>query len=838
MTSKKFGIALLSLLVLALFAVAPAMAADAYSKNISAGETVFIGESGLNIETAVNSQPYISYWAPGTAFTDAPTKSINMTAGLMRNFFVDPSDFSGATGSWYQNTGTGPITGTAVLAFVVEQPSLGVTAWSTTGTSLDGKKVISKGNVVLRIDSNFYKMFARDDKYDNSTGLNLYVENPDGATLNKLWNGTVLNSISALQPNVQTWYVNNVSGASSTISTWYLDSTRYSAGEYKIWAESNLNAMKDNLGSVTGKTVSNTATITVDKETVSITADKETVVRGNGFAITVDAAPKTDYALWISGTNGSSNVPPTITVGQDDVTINDASAAAFAYKSGTTVIADTYGADRYAMVKTSASGTITVGFTTDSDTSDSTYTIRAQKHDLSNLQLYDTVKVKVEKGAVTVTASGDGSYYLGEEVVLSGTNTDSDDVYLFITGPNLPTSGGMITEPAHTVNPFGTAGTDYLSESVKTDDTWEYKWDTSAIGVDAGTYTIYAVAENVIKSNLSGRKYDTVSIVVKKPFVTATVSASTVAKGDKFYIRGTAEGNPTKGVAIWILGKNYWNGENTDLTKCAAVTTTVNDDGSFEEEIASGATADMASGQYFVVVQHPMYNGDFDVYVNATSASYTYVEGKAKNSDKINNQFVIWGSGKLQGSDAATALINAINSPDIDDTYTKLTFLIEEPWIRINSIGDHYIGDQFKITGTTNLAIDDDLIVEVTSSSFQPTEKTQSGEFSGVSSTVKVTEGDSYNEWALDVDASTFKADEYIVNVEAIEADVTATTTFNVLKSAPTTAPTDKPTTAPTTGPTTVPTTPTPEPTASPGFGVLVALAGLGAVAALVMRKD
>ncbi|MDD3407734.1 MAG: PGF-CTERM sorting domain-containing protein, partial [Methanomicrobium sp.] len=131
-----------------------------------------------------------------------------------------------------------------------------------------------------------------------------------------------------------------------------------------------------------------------------------------------------------------------------------------------------------------------------------------------------------------------------------------------------------------------------------------------------------------------------------------------------------------------------------------------------------------------------------------------------------------------------------------------------------------------------------DLIVEVTSSSFEPTAKTQSGEFSGVSSTVKVTEGDSYNEWAMDVDASTFKADEYIVNVEAIEASVTATTTFNVLKTKPTVGPTEQPTTGPTSQPTTQPTQATPQATASPGFGAFVALIGLGAVAALVMRKD
>ena len=94
MTSKKFGIALLSLLVLALFAVAPAMAADSFVKNITKGDTVFIGESGLCIGGAIDNAPYISYWAPGTAFTDAPTKSINVTAGLKTSFFIDPSDFS------------------------------------------------------------------------------------------------------------------------------------------------------------------------------------------------------------------------------------------------------------------------------------------------------------------------------------------------------------------------------------------------------------------------------------------------------------------------------------------------------------------------------------------------------------------------------------------------------------------------------------------------------------------------------------------------------------------------------------------------------------------------
>ena len=86
-----------------------------------------------------------------------------------------------------------------------------------------------------------------------------------------------------------------------------------------------------------------------------------------------------------------------------------------------------------------------------------------------------------------------------------------------------------------------------------------------------------------------------------------------MAKGDKLFINGKAEGMPSKGVAIWILGKNYWNGEKEDIGSSAMVTEGVNNEGEFQYEISSAVTSDLASGQYFVVVQHPMYNEEFDV---------------------------------------------------------------------------------------------------------------------------------------------------------------------------------------------------------------------------------
>ena len=107
------------------------------------------------------------------------------------------------------------------------------------------------------------------------------------------------------------------------------------------------------------------------------------------------------------------------------------------------------------------------------------------------------------------------------------------------------------------------------------------------------------------------------------------------------------------------------------------------------------------------------------------------------------------------------------------------------------------------------------------------------------------------NDLLVEVTSSSFKPDEFIVRVSGVTTDAVETALFNIVEagSAPaaaskahTAAPTitnvnATPTETPTVVATTVP--PTPEPTKkSPGFGTLVALAGLGAVAFLVTRRN
>jgi PGF-CTERM protein len=273
------------------------------------------------------------------------------------------------------------------------------------------------------------------------------------------------------------------------------------------------------------------------------------------------------------------------------------------------------------------------------------------------------------------------------------------------------------------------------------------------------------------------------------------------------------------------------------------VSATVNSDASYSYKLDRGVTADLFAGQYFAVVQHPMMNGVADIKGDPTGAD---CKNATPNINPASATYFNAPTVKLvglQASDAATALVDLLNSPNIDDTYTKLSFMVEAPWIRIDTISDHYVGDTFTITGTTNLAEGDSVLMTVVSASFQPTEKTQTGEFSGTSGTVSVQKGDTYNTFSFDVDASTFKPDEYLVTAESIEPSQTTTATFNVLEGQPTTVATTVPatpvvTTAVQTPVTTVATA-VPVTTAKPqpGFGALVALVGLGAVALLVLRR-
>lgn len=817
-------------------------AATGNIKVVPASGSVYIGEAGLNLNTlaGVQNGDTLGWYQSGSNIqTNSPDDTFVISDAM--NVYIAPGT---KTGVWYNLK-------TKTPAFTVKDPSLAMKIFdATTGKDVTNKQAVAGSLLNFRIDSNLDAFTQRGVA---GAPVTIKVKDPSGNIYIALYDDLKhSNGLVSIPVSSSSFFVKGTGASGAMWDTNYKD---YKTGDYKVWVESNANGMKDNYkdpasgADNTGKTISAVYTLTIGQDTLAITSNADAnagVIRNNDFAVSISGRPNQAYNLWVSGTSSmkgiNGDMPPAIKSGQNGVIVGAATAGSYVFNSAAQTIAsdvapgvnpDTGVSPYYANVTTDDNGKRTIGFSTNSSTKDQTYTIKVQWTDSNGEFKTDSVKVKVNKGEVTITSSGNQSYFLGESITLSGKNTDSSNVYLFITGPNTPTNGAALTDIQPVVN--GQAGS-FTQETVNTDNTWSYKWETSNLNIDAGSYTIYAVGVPADKDNLKSAKYATASVIIKKPFVTANASSATVAKGDKLIITGIAEGKPSS-VAYWIVGKNLF----------AYNTQTVNDDGTYSITIDRGTTQTLASGQYFAVIQHPMGNGVFDV-APFKNGSVTRVY------DTSGNFFIADGPGRLQGSDAANALVNLLNGANIDDKYTKLSFVVDEPNININAIADKNVGDKFDISGTTNLAAGDTVLIDVLSSSFKPTDKTQAGDFSGVSGSATIVKGDNGNVWNFSVDASAFKADQYSVKVESIEASTSQTSTFNLLESGAVGNATATPTSAVTTvksnvtgvstsaatsaTTTRVNNTSSTAPTQSPGFGALVALIGLGAVAFLVARRN
>lgn len=759
--------------------------------SVSPGGDVFIGEQNLILNGFGNTSTNFVWFSPGNDIsTSAPSASRTINP---LQFYVSPSDFSTYIGNWYLQ---GNISAGSSPAFVVRDPSLSVQIRDGQDNNVDSKSITSGTKLTFRIESNLNTIPAQRGVPNGFSVIR--VRSPDGTVYNALSTGNgTLSLVDRSIDNSPYYWVAPINGWDTSATSG--GNKIYKAGTYTVWIESNLNGMKDNYG-VIGKTVSSEKTVTIATDTLKIETNKDTVTRGQGFAITITGRPSENYNLFVK--NVGSDSAPTISGDQEGVTLNSATNA---------------------NVTTSTSGTRTVGFNTNKDTKDKTWTIRVE-----GLGKSDELTVKVGQGAVTIVSSGSQTYFLGDEVKFTGTNSETDTVFLFLTGPNLPGAGGKLTDPRVAV--VNNDGSTFATADVESDNSYTYKWATNGLSIDSGSYTVYAVSSPKNRDNLNDAQYATISITLKKPYISASMPGI-VAAGDKIIIKGNAGAKVDAGIAVWVFGPNYVKYK----------TTSVEDDGSFEAELTAGDTANLASGQYFVVVQHPMYNGEFDVYpANET----TTVRGAYPISGTL--KFRILGAGSLQASEAANALVKQVEDPAIDDVFAKLQFTVGNPYINIVPISQKMVGDPFIVAGTTNLAVGDELIVEIMSSSFTATNKSQSSAFAGTSATVKVVAGESANEnkYTMSGDTKTFPADEYIVKVSGITNSVSNSALFTVV---PYVAPTPTPTPLPvvtTVPPTPIPTTSnqTPIPTAttpakSPGFGVVVALGGLVVVGYLVNKK-
>ena len=179
-------------------------------------------------------------------------------------------------------------------------------------------------------------------------------------------------------------------------------------------------------------------------------------------------------------------------------------------------------------------------------------------------------------------------------------------------------------------------------------------------------------------------------------------------------------------------------------------------DGTFEYVLAGADTSDLTEGRYYVIVQNPGCNG-FDVWVS--NPDPLTISGNGICSVVL---------GNLGAADAAGALINALDSPNVDDIYAKFSFVIDESWIWIDGVSDLTYGETFIVTGATGFPAGTVLTYRITAN------EDGANVFSGE---VVVTDDGG---WNLMVDTAVIGPGAYTLHVTAPGGQASAIALFDV----------------------------------------------------------
>ncbi|MEA5036776.1 hypothetical protein SDC9_31554 [bioreactor metagenome] len=340
------------------------------------------------------------------------------------------------------------------------------------------------------------------------------------------------------------------------------------------------------------------------------------------------------------------------------------------------------------------------------------------------------------------------SYYIGEEVVFSGVNTITDNVSLFIKGVNYPQT--------------------YLfTVDVLADDTWTttfYLQDY--LNLDTGTYTISASSQPSDSHIFNGDYlYATTSVTLKQPFLSASAESSVVARGNNINITGNAPG--TTQLIYYIFGTNMF----------ASSTISVNDDGSYSIEIA---TDTYDTGQYFVVVQHPMYDRLFNIGPVAAESGGYYIKMNVNGDYTSGDAVLLFNTLDRQSANAAQALCQAMDFQNIDDIYVKLTVIVAQPCLTMNPVSDIVKGEPLTVSGTTNLEEGTVITVDVLSIAYTAVDKTTVGSESFINLTTTVVKGaDGVNTWEVTFDTTGLNADTYII--EAVTEELSTSPFIDIV---------------------------------------------------------
>jgi hypothetical protein len=228
------------LLVFALFFLVGSVTAGI--NTILTGNTVFIGEDGMDISGALGGDTQIGWWASGASITDSSASSTIFVSNP-KQFSISPAEFGSHTGSWYHLDPSGKANGSA---FIVADPYLELRIEDTTvNVDVTDKWVPTGDQIGFGIETNLAQIASQ---RSSPALITIKVQPPGGGEYSSLVNAAGI-PIPIVEIPVSTSPYN-------TNSIWDTGNRAlYAPGTYSIWAQCNVNRMNDNYN-VPGKTIS------------------------------------------------------------------------------------------------------------------------------------------------------------------------------------------------------------------------------------------------------------------------------------------------------------------------------------------------------------------------------------------------------------------------------------------------------------------------------------------------------------------------------------------------------------------------------------------------------
>jgi len=532
---------------------------------------------------------------------------------------------------------------------------------------------------------------------------------------------------------------------------------------------------------------------TVRAEELSVEVEDDEVGKGTDIVVTVNGNPNTYYYTIV--TDVDATAPPAIKTGGDIKALSAGNLAV---------------ANIAAWIKTGSDGLAEFKIAT-TGADDRTYTIKVYKDPgtptlLTELTGWeedtaitasskdDDVKAKVVEATVSLDLPSKA--IIGEEVKIAGGISAGDKVDVIIKDESVVEN----------------------DEPVDENKEFSVEWDTD--GFTTGSYTIEVYIDQA-QGGTDADAWDSIdsdgkaTIRLIEPGLEVSQPRNVIAEKDDYKIEGTATG--VDDVDYILVGPKGWKAGKaaTVLGGVLISSASVSDDEFSEEETMTNG---LDTGIWITVALAPGRDG-------------LYQTGEGAGGLTLTNLCVTAGKSQSQ---ILEIIEDKVTEAGSDDDMKTLSFKVESAYVSLNPVESVGIGEPLEITGTTNREPETSITISTFAGpmdllALSEVEWTSAdyGEFSASIDTADAVEG-TYTLEADDGDGNTDSVTVVIGEAPAPTAPATATPTAPPATATPTAPATAAPATA-------APATPEPTPE-EPGFEAVFAIAGLLAVAYLVLR--